>query len=167
MSLTASIKAFVTAKLTRPQDQGTAAFPLSLAFALNLADGVGANQADRIWADTRTLGASATEDLDLAGVLTDVYGQAFTLARLKALLITAPLANLNNINVSRPAVNGVPIYLAAGDGEVLHPGGVILKVWPGLTAIPVTAATADLLTITNAAGVNSVTYNIALIGASS
>lgn len=166
MSLSASIKLSVSADLTRALDLATAHTPLARSFLASLTDGTAADQADRIFHDQRTLAASANEDLDVAGSLVDAYGQTITMARVKAVIILAAAANTNNVNLSRPASNGVPIYLAAGDGEPVHPGGALLKVWPGATAIPVTAGTGDLINIANSGAGTGVTYDIIIIGAS-
>lgn len=166
MALTAKIKASITADQSRSIDLASANANLVRALEIALTDGAGANQADRIWHDQRTLAASATEDIDLAGVLLDIYGQAVNFARIKALLVLPSAANLNNLNVSRPAANGVPLFLAVSDGIVLHPGGVFLWAAPSAAGVVVTAGTGDLLTITNAAGVNSVTYDVVILGAS-
>lgn len=166
MPLSASIKLSVSANLTRALDLATAQSPLARSFVQALTDGTAANQADRIYHDQRTLAASGTEDLDLAGSLLDAYGNAFTLARLKALIVLPAAANLNNLNVSRPAANGVPLFLAASDGIVLRPGGMLAWVAGDATGVVVTAGTGDLITFTNAAGTNSVTYDVIMIGAS-
>src|SRR5262245_32188080 len=73
----------------------------------NVGDGTGANQADRYFADTRPLAASGTEDLDLVGSLTNLRGTV-TFAKLKAILVIADAGNTNNVQVTRPASNGVP-----------------------------------------------------------
>lgn len=166
MALTALIKAVLNANQTKLIDLQTAQGPVDASISVSFTDGAGANQADRIWSDQRTLAASASEDLDLSGSLTDIYGATVTFARIKAILIKAASGNTNNVNVTRPASNGVPLFLAAGDGEPVHPGGVLLKVWPGATAIPVTAGTGDLINIANSSSGTPVTYDIVIIGAS-
>jgi hypothetical protein len=139
--------------------------PLNASWTWNVATGTGSGQADKIWSDTRSLGASATEDLDLSGVLTDLFGTV-TFAKMKAFAIRSAAANLNNINVSRPAgATGVPWFLAVSDGFVLTPGGMFLYALPQ-TGITVTNSTADLITITNAAGTNTVSYDVVIVGTS-
>lgn len=165
MALSATIKASISASHTSVLDLGTATFPLSLLQSIALTDGTGANQADRIFTDTRTISASATDSLDLAGALTNAYGTV-TFARIKLLYVSADSGNTNNVNVTRPASNGVPFMLAAGDGYPVHPGCFSLQVWSGATAVPVTAGTGDLIDIVNSGGGSSVTYSIVIIGAS-
>ncbi|HKQ02636.1 MAG TPA: hypothetical protein VJ735_20125 [Actinomycetes bacterium] len=132
----------------------------------SLASGVGANQADKIFHDQRTIAASGTDSLDLAGVLTDVFGATITFARIKAVIVVAASGNINNVNVTRPASNGVPLFLAPGAGIPVRPGGAFMWVAPDATGVVVTGATGDLLDIVNSAGSTSVTFDIIVIGAS-
>jgi hypothetical protein len=166
MALSTTLTAQLVANLTSALDLVTAAAPLSWSRQVTLATGTGANQADRIWSDTRTIAASATDSLDLAGSLTDALGAAFTPARIKGLLVAAAAANTNNVNVNRPASNGVPLFLAAGHGIPVRPGGMFMWVAPDVTGVAVTAGTGDLIDIANSGAGTSVTYDIVIIGAS-
>ncbi|UJV43811.1 hypothetical protein CVT30_31835 [Streptomyces sp. AMCC400023] len=166
MTLSTSLSLGLRSTLTSALDLVTSRAPLDYSTTVALASGVGANQADKIFADTRTLAASATEDLDLAGVLSDPLGAALTFARIKAVLVKAAAGNTNNVQVTRPASNGVPLFLAAGDGLAVRPGGLFLWVAPDATGVAVTAGTGDLLTLTNSAAGSSVTYDVVIIGAS-
>jgi hypothetical protein len=166
MALSTNMRLSMTSTLSSALDLVTSRAPLSYESTIDLASGVGANQADKIFADTRTLAASATEDLDLAGPLSDPLGAALTLARVKAVLVKAASGNTNNVQVTRPASNGVPLFLAASDGLAVRPGGLFLWVAPDATGVAVTAGTGDLLTFTNSAGSTSVTYDVIIIGAS-
>lgn len=165
MALSATIKASLSATHTNVLDLATASFPLSIQQALTLTDGTGANQADRIFSDTRTLSASANEDLDLSGSLTNAYGTV-TFARIKAVFVIADAANTNNVNVSRSTSNGVPLFLAATDGIAVRPGGIFLWACSDATGVAVTAGTGDLLNFANSAGSTSVNYSVVIIGAS-
>lgn len=133
---------------------------------IELSNGTGANSADLCFHDTRSLAASATEDLDLAGSLAGPFGAAQVFVELRAVLISAAAANTNNVRVTRPASNGVPLFLAAGDGVDIPPGGVFLWSCPADGKVTVTAATGDLLTITNSAAGTAVSYDVVLIGVS-
>jgi hypothetical protein len=166
MPLAATIKASINATQTTSVDLGTASFPLNVLQALALTDGTGANQADRMFTDTRTLAASASEDLDLSGSLTNAFGVTVTFARIKVILVIASASNTNNVNVTRPASNGVPVFLAASDGLPVRPNGVFLWAAPDATGVAVTAGTGDLLTFTNSAGSTEVSYTVVIIGAS-
>lgn len=168
MALTTKLRVNLAAKHTSTADFGTPEASLVKDYAISLASGTGAGQADRIFTDTRTLGASATEDLDLAGVLTDVFGATITFAKVKAIIVGAASGNTNNVNVTRPASNGLAVFLAASDGVAVRPGGVfaLLTGDADTNGYAVAAGTGDLLTFTNSAGTTSVTYDIAIIGTS-
>jgi hypothetical protein len=165
MPLTAQFNLSLTGKQTSALDLGTGTFPFAISLAVALASGTGADQADRIFSDTRTLGASATEDLDLAASLTDAFGASITFVKVKAVVITAAAANTNDVNVTRPAANGLPLFLAASDGIPVRPKGAFVWFAPG-TGITVTPGTGDLLTLTNSAGGTGVTYSVVIIGTS-
>lgn len=167
MSLSGSIKVSLNFDKSKGIDLSGALEYIRKNTQLVFTDGVGANQANRIWHDQRTIAASGTEDLDLSGSLADIFGDTFVLAKLKALYIAAAADNTNNVNVSRPASNGVPMYLAAGDGEPVQPGGVLLKAWPTAGGITITAGTGDLITLANSGAGTTVTYDIIVIGSTS
>lgn len=166
MALKTKILLQVIANLTDALDLSTVSDPLDYAYRDTLTSGTAADMADMLWHDTRTLTASATEDLDFAGSLTNAFGDTQTFARIKGIVVAAASGNTNNVNVTRPASNGVPLFLAAGDGIAVRPGGIFSAFAPDATAYAVTAGTGDLLTFTNSAGSTSVTYSIIVFGAS-
>jgi hypothetical protein len=134
---------------------------------IELTNGTGSNSADLLFHDQRTLTASGTEDLDLAAALTNpLTGASMTFAELRLLMITAASTNTNDVVLSRPASNGVPLFSAAGDGIEIGPGGVFLWAGPADGKVAVAAGTGDLLTVTNSAGSTSVTYDVIIIGTS-
>jgi hypothetical protein len=168
MAISGEIGIHANIKQVEAKDLGTAELPLSWAKAWAVANGTGANQADKIYHDKFTIGPSATVTLDLAGVLTDLLGVAFTLAKLKAILVYASAANnaANNVNVQRPASNGVPIFLAASDGIGLRPGAAFAWFSPDATGVAVTAGTGDLIDFVNSAGTNTIEAEVILVGTS-
>ena len=133
---------------------------------IELAEGTGANAADRMFHDQRTIAASGTEDLDLAGSLASPFGATLTFVELRAILISASSSNTNNVRLTRPASNGAPLFLAAGDGIDIPPGGVFLWSCPADGKVSVTAGTGDLLTVANSSSGTSVTYDVVIIGTS-
>ena len=137
MALNSSVKIDVSGVLTAVRDMGNPSVSVSRSVAVALASGTLANQADVIFADTRTVAASATDALDLiGGGLTDHLGTAFAPVKLKALLLIASGLNTNAVQLVRPATNGVPIFMAAGDGISLLPGAAFCWVSPNLTGWP-------------------------------
>lgn len=165
MPLTSMIKLVISSNLSGAGDLATPKHDHLISKTLNLANGTGADQANMIWSDQRTLAASATEDLDLAASLTDAFGASITFTRIKGIYVFAAAANTNNVEVGGAASNGFDTWVgAAGDHVEVRPGGIMFVYAPDATAYVVTAGTGDLLTITNAAGGTAVTYDIALIG---
>lgn len=153
------------ADLQNVLDLVTAKVPLDKSYTLTWTTGTAINQANAMFSDQRTLTASSTEDLDLAGVLTDGLGVVLTFTRIKAILIFAAVANANNVVVGGAAVNGfVTPFNAATDKVIVRPGGLLVLLAPDATSYAVTAATGDLLRIGNSGAGTSVIYDIVLIG---
>jgi len=164
MSVTGKIAAMLNLKKATAGDLDTGLAELIKPFSWTIADGVGASQANTIWADERTLGASASEDIDLAGSLSSQFGTA-VFTKLKAIVIYALPANTNNVELSEPATNGVPFLKAAGDAIVVPPGGGVMLWAPALAGLAtVTPSSGDIIRVTNSAGTTGVTYDIVLIG---
>lgn len=134
---------------------------------IELDNGTAANSADLLFHDTRTLAASASEDLDLAGGLTNpLTGAAMTFVEIRAVQIRASASNTNNVRVTRPASNGVPLFLAASDGIDIPPGGMFMWACPADGKVTVTASTGDLITVANSSSGTSVTYDVTIVGCS-
>lgn len=157
----------IVGSLSEARDLGVSpGAPINIRQALEFANGAAAGQVDRFWADTRQVAASDDEDIDLAASLTDPLGQAFAPARIKALYVRAHPGNTNNVVVTQPADVGVPLFVAAGGGIVLKPGGVFLWVDPSAGGVVVTADTGDILNIANSGAGTVVDYDIAIAAAS-
>jgi len=163
--LTTTLNASVIADQTNVLDLATGVFPVRQFFTTTLTSGTATGQADRIWTDTRTVTASGTDALDLAGSLVDAFGATLTFVKLKGVYVSAAAGNTNNVRINRPASSGVPLFLAASDGIDVLPGGAFAWVAPG-AGVTVTAATGDLLNVDNSSSGTSVTYNIVLVGTS-
>jgi hypothetical protein len=165
MPLAAVITHGIRATLSGSPDVGATSHRIDDSVSTTLSNGTGAGQANALFADTRTLAASGTEDLDLAGGLTDALGTALTFTAIKAIRVRAAAGNTNNVVITRPASNGFAgPFLAAGDGISVPPGGAALFERSDAAGWAVTAGTADLLTITNSGAGTGVTYTIELIG---
>jgi hypothetical protein len=135
---------------------------------MTLGSGTGAGNADRLFSDHRTLAASATEDLDLAGALTDAFGATVTFARIKGLVIAASQENTNNVVLGAAASNAWATLLNSTGTITLRPGA-FMAVGTGeadAIAYAVTASTADQLKVANSGAGTPVTYEIHLLGAS-
>lgn len=148
---------------------GSSVATLAKQYGAHFTQGTGAGNADLAYWAERTLTASSTEDLDLAGVLTDAYGNVLTFARIKALAVFAAAANTNNVIVG--GASGSPLaglFGATTHTAVVRPGAFVA--WgcgsADATGYAVTATTGDLLKIANSAGSTSVTYDIVILGCS-
>jgi hypothetical protein len=162
----ATARAVVSARNTI--DLGGSSATRELDLLLELANGTGAGQADLAFTDTRTLAASATEDLDLAGALADPFGTAQVFARLKLLVVKAAAGNTNNVLVGRASSNGLATAFGATGAVILRPGGFLILATgeADATGHVVTAGTGDLLTVSNSGSGTSVTYSIMAVGCS-
>lgn len=139
--------------------------PVSSDYTLSLSSGTGANQASNFFHDQRTLSASASEDLDLAGVLTNGFGTTLTFTKIKAIIIHAAAGNTNNVVIGGAVSNTFINWVAdPTDKIVVRPGGTFILVAPDATGYGVTAGTADLLHIANSGAGTSVTYDVVIIG---
>lgn len=160
------VEAKITATYKNVLDLSSPTDLLTEAIRIELGNGTGANLADLMFHDQRTLAASASEDLDLAGVLASPFGATLTFVELRAVLIKAASTNTNNVRVTRPASNGVPLFLAASDGIDVPPGGCFLWTCGADGKVTVTAGTGDLLTVANSSSGSSVVYDVVIIGTS-
>lgn len=167
MSLTTTARVSVNANLLGVNDLGSPSFPLKYSMAIAMATGVASGKADKIFTDRRTLALSGTEDLDLAGVLVDPLGGVLTFAKVKLILVAADEGNTNVVQVKPHATAGfLGPFADVSDIISVSPGGIFLVAAPA-AGWPVTATTADKITITNGAAGTPVTYDIIIVGTSS
>jgi hypothetical protein len=130
-------------------------------------DGESANQAEVMFRDTRTLAASASEELDLSGTaLQDAFGNNIAFTSVKAMIVEAASGNTNDVLVggTGSAAQWSTWASNVSDVVVVEPGGTFVIMSPSAAGYVVTATTADLLLITNSSSGTSVDYTITLIG---
>lgn len=167
MALTTTVSLSVVGLQTAAADLAQTVSTHSAAFGANWPSGTASGQADLIFSDTRTIAISGTDDLDLAGVLVGTIGTAITFARVKLIVVTADAGNTNNVVIGAAAATQfVGPFGAATHTLAVQPGNFAAFSAQGATAWPVTAATADLLRIANSGAGSTVTYSIAIVGAS-
>jgi hypothetical protein len=162
MSVTAKIDVSLNAKLAGTADLGSLEFGSALSKTVKITPGTATTaQADLLWADSRSLAASATENLDLAGGLTSAFGASLTFAEVTAIYFVntgTTAITLGNVTNGIVGPFGAATHsLTIGGGDVL-----VLTNRAGWT---ITAGTADLLKVANAAGATG-TYDIVIIGRS-
>lgn len=171
MALTTEIMARLKPVQTGSNDFGSDSFSPVIKQALTLASGTGANQADLLFVDERSVAASTNDDIDLAGALSDAFGSTITFAELAAILIiNAPRsgsANTSDLTIgagSNPFVG----FLGGTSPTIgpIKPGGFVFIGSPDAAGIgTVTAGTGDILRIANGSGATA-NYQIAIIGRS-
>ncbi len=167
MPLTSKLVVSITSELSSALDMGVvAAAKLAHEKVITLDSGTGADQADRVFFDERTLAGSASEDLDLAGVLTDAFGATVTFAKIRAIYVENLGTGSNNIIVGAAAATAFVGPFGANTHTVaVGPGGVLAMVNRHTAGWAVGAGATDLLKIANSTS-GSVTYRIVIIGCS-
>jgi len=125
----------------------TVSVPLPFSFAMSLTDGTTANKANRIYSKRLTLSASPT-DIDLAGSLVDVYGNALAFVEVVGILVK------NNSSVATEDVriggsgNGLGGWISAvTESNIIGPGGVFCIINPADPAYQVVGGTGDILQV--------------------
>lgn len=161
--VTASVELRIKAALAGTNDLGTPRLNIDpIEEILQIVAGTDAtNKCDLLFSDTRTLAASATENLDLAGVLANAFGATITAAEIVLIFIRAKAANTNSVIVGN-VTNGFVGPLTATGTYTIKPGEYFLAV--SKSGWGVTAATADLLKIANSGGTTGVDYDVLIIG---
>jgi hypothetical protein len=165
MAATGRVSIELTATYTGTADHGAPLSNPKYARQLDFSSGTGAGKIDKVWSDKRTIAASSSEELDLAGGLTDVYGGTVTLATVKMLAIVASSANTNDVVVGAASENAWDALLGDSGTLTLKPGQFFVTGLPSAAGMGVTASTADLLKVANSSSGSSVTYDIFLYGA--
>lgn len=168
MPLSASVRLRLAASQTGSSDYGGPAFAPALEAVMNLANGTGANQADLLFVDERSVAASTNDDIDLAGVLTGAFGATITAAEVVGVLvINAPrdgAANVSSLTIG----NGTNPFIGFLGGTTptigpIGPGGFFFIGCPSASGVgTVTAGSADVLRIANGAG-GTATYQLGLL----
>ncbi len=143
------------------RDNSTVSDDVDVDFHIELTDGQGNGKANALWHDRRTLSATS-ETLDLAGGITDSFGNTLTMDNIKAMFIQNRETTAGLGLSIGGAANAFDSWLGSGtDKVVLNSGG-----WLGLSVdqdgYPVTAGSTDELKID--AGSDNITYDIFLIG---
>lgn len=162
--VTASIAVDIKAQLTGTADLGTPRAPANLSALLQFIPGTDTTgKADLLFADERSIAASGTENLDLAGVLTTALGATFTAAEIVAIYIEADDTNTNSVVVFGAASNAFNGPLSGTTPKItLQPGNSALLTCKQGWAV--TAGTGDLVLVANSSSGTPVVYRVILIG---
>jgi hypothetical protein len=159
----ATIALSIRAKQEGTAGLGTPQILVDIAAERDFSEGTASvDQTNVLYQATRTLAASGGEDLDVSGVLADALGATIAAAEITAIYVEAHAANTNDVVVTRPASNGVPLFALASGGVNVGPGDFFLLT--SRKGITVTAATGDLIHVANSGAGTGVTYDIVIIG---
>lgn len=164
MSLSGRLDARIFALLTGAADHAVPQAPIDLDCGLDFTSGTGTDQANLIFSDQRTLGASASENLDVRGVLSDLLGNLLTMVKIKAILIKASANNTNNVVLGNDA-NSVQLGFSAITATwSIPPGGWFMVTAPAAGWQVSISGGGDIIKIANSGGATSVTYDIVVLG---
>lgn len=160
-TLTATVQAKIQAAYANalPLSSPTESFLKTI--TMNLVNGTGANKAQVLASDQRTLTTGTNETLDLKA-MANAFGSA-ALTKIKAILFEVVTATTGyTLKVTAGASNGLSAFFSdASDELALQAGGGAL-LWAPVDGYTVDA-THKTLKITNPSG-GSVVYNIIVIG---
>lgn len=140
----------------------------SISEALSWTDGTGSGESNRLWGDEqRSISAASNDDLDLAGGLTDVFGNTITMARVKMIYIKNRDTTAGKVlRVGAAGTNPIStLFGATPDYLIIPPSGYLWLATGDATAWALTAGSADVLRIANP-NASSIEYDILLVGSS-
>lgn len=121
------------------------------------------NDADVLYRATRQIAASGNENLDLAGVLANVFGATIAAAEIVAILVEADEDNANNVVFGPAAAAGfVGPFGDASDRLSVRPGDFHLLTCQ--TGWAVGAGASDVINVANSGAGTPVDYTITVIG---
>lgn len=162
-SVTSKVNLSVTALLQNAIGLASASASIEKTLIVNVASGVGANQADRIYSEAaKTI--SVSTNIDLSGSLLDAFGAACVFVRVKALLVTVDAASVSNLVVGGNANAALIGFTTAAHIITIRPGGALLIFAPDATGYPITGGTGDILQFAPSGA--SALFDYAVLGAS-
>ena len=168
MALDAQILLSILAHETTSGDISRTLRATPASYSLSLSDGTGANQAQVVWSDARTIGAGGYEDLDLQALTDDRGTVAFTALKLIYVKNTSGSGNLLlgtlfDLPYTQPSARFVHAPLSSdglGAGYQVKPGGAIVISDPGAIGYQVNISAKNF----RISGASGATYDIVLIG---
>jgi len=160
--VTADVKASIRGRVTKANDIASVGADFAEEALVQIEPGTGTGYADVLWSDERSIAASSTENLDLAGVLADVFGATVAAAKVKAIQIQADADNANNVVVFGAASNAFNGPLSGTTPKItLEPGQHFQAT--SEVGWTVTAGSADIILVANSGSGTPVVYRIALL----
>lgn len=165
VSFNGTITLSVSATLTDDATLGNGTHTIQKTYKKVYSNGSGANQASQMYAAVRSINASSNEDLDLAGGLTNIFGDTITFATVKEIIIYSHATNGDNLNIGGDATAAFStIFGDSSDILSIAPGGLLHLQNPNAAGYAVTGTSADILQIANADSAEAADYDIIIIG---
>lgn len=166
MAIALTSRSAIKGTLSVTRDAGDAAVPISEVSNYDIADGIGAGQANAVYIDDFSIIASGTLAIDLSGSLVDANNVTKAFTCVKEILIKADATNTNNIVYGNAATNQFLGPTAVAAHTVAIKPGARWNVTDGYSAAgwSVVNATTDNILLTNSAGGSVVTGTIVIIG---
>lgn len=165
MPISAAIAVNVNVKSTSQVGMGNLVSDIARGGSRDIVDGVGAGAATKVFSSLRTLAASATENLDLAGALTDPSNVAVVFTGIKAIYVKAAEANVNDVIIGGHATAAfVGPFGAAANTIAVAPGETFFISKFNAAGWPVTATTADMIKVLNSGAGTAVNYEVVIVG---
>lgn len=123
--------------------------PFSFSNPVLYGDGTGAGNVNVQWNASRTM-AGTSEDIDIAGGVTNRKGRVVTFSDVKGIVVKASASNAGNLTLRTSVTNGWTTLLS---GDVtIRPGGVFFASCTTADGHAVTAGTGDVLRVLGASG---------------
>lgn len=162
VTLSAKVGAYVKTTYVDSDDLNPKRGNLNVTEEVEFTSGTGTLQADLQFYDTRTL-TGASESLDLAGGLADVFGNTLTFADVKSLYIkNTSTAKGEDLLVGGAAANALATPFGDSSDKIrIRAEGHISLAAPR-DGYAVTGGTGDLLKIDP--GADTITYDIIILG---
>lgn len=145
MALKTELELIFRGRETIAHDTGPLNKVHELLYSLDLPDGSTSGKANKIWSDVRTL--DGTEDIDIAGGLTDVSGATITMTTFNGLLVWNKTSGV--LTIGGDASAALDIYADSSDALEVQAGGLFAWVAPN-AGVTVGAGTSDVLQISTA-----------------
>jgi len=160
MPLATTLKLQINANFSKELDLVTANCNLAYEDKQTLATGTGTGKANQVYHDSAEIAAGDDVELDLKSVLTDAYGDAVVMTKLKAVMVKNTHTTYS-LDVGGAAANAVALFADPTDKNTIQADGVYYWSSP---LLGLTLGDDDKLLITNDS-TEAITYEIVLIGA--
>ena len=160
-----TISASVGWDTTNVLDLSTAHDKATLSYTDSLTDGTSADQCKMVWHDQGTIASGGSAAIDVAGSLTDAFGNSAVFTKIKGImLLNKGVASGSSFTETsgENIITSTSTLTSASHAAPLEPGGVMLFTSPKVGGT-VTASSADTITLSRA-GSSTVTYQIVIWG---